>query len=144
MRNSSLPITTEEDAAFLPGHSKHNSFTTTIGDSLIEWYDARDGPEEFFMGVDEQEPAELVASSDDRSTEHLDGGSCEDTDIEDNVIEVQGEETAHQQDPTQIVQRSELPATTTSDEGSLFAILKNNVGKVCSHCHVFMLCPKDS
>ncbi len=95
------------------------------------------------MGVDEQEPAELVASFDDRSTEHLDGGSGEDTDIEDNVIKAQDQKVrTHQQDPTRIVRRSELPATTTSDEGSLFAILKNNVGKVCSHCQV--LCPKHS
>jgi len=110
---------------------------------LIEWYDARDGPEEFFMGVDEQEPVELVASSDDRSTERLDGGSGEDTDVEDHVIKAQDQKVGiHQQDPTRIVRRSELPATTTSDEGSLFAILKNNVGKVCLHCHV--LCPKFS
>lgn len=98
------------------------------------------------MGIDEHEPAELVASSDDRSTYHSEGGSGEDTDTEEDIIKAQDrkydELRTHHQDPAQVVRRSELPGTIASDEGSLFAILKNNVGKVCLHC--LLLCLKYS
>ena len=143
LRGSPLPTTVEE-ASTLPAHSRHASFTTTIGDSLIEWHDAPDGPEEFFMGIDEHDPAELIASTDDQSTYHSEGGSGEDTDTAEDIIKAQGQKynelRAHHQDPAQVVRRSELPAIIASDEGSLLAILKNNVGKVRLHYLLLMLC----
>ena len=143
LRGSPLPITTKEASTF-PAHSRNASFTTTTGDSLVEWYDAPDGPEEFFMGIDEHEPAELVASTDDQSIYHSEGGSGEDTDTVEDIIKPQDQKydelRAHHQDPTQVVRRSELPAIIASDEGSLFAILKNNVGKARLHYLLLMLC----
>lgn len=143
LRGSPLPTTAKEAPTF-PAHSRHASFTTTTGDSLIEWYDAPDGPEEFFMGIDEHEPAELVGSTDDQSTYHSEGGSGEDTDTAEDIIKAQDQKydelRAHHQDPAQAVRRSELPAIIAGDEGSLFAILKNNVGKVRLHCLLLMLC----
>ena len=136
LRTSPLPMTAEEDSEALPvipslKHSRQNSFATIS--SLNEWYDAPDGPEEFVMHTDEPEPMEPVASLDNRSSCHSEAFSCGDTDIEDDVAKNQDQERRVQQDRSQVIRRSELPAIAANDEGSLFAILKNNVGRVGFH-----------
>ncbi|KAF8633976.1 hypothetical protein AX15_001154 [Amanita polypyramis BW_CC] len=136
LRSSPLPMTVEENSMALPvlpslKHSRQNSFTTT-SESINEWYDAPDGPEEFVVHMDEQEPVELVASSDNRSSCRSEAFSCGDTDTEDDFANNQdqkGQEGQVQANPSQVVRRSELPVIAANDEGSLFAILKNNVGK---------------
>ncbi|KAF8640781.1 hypothetical protein AX17_000430 [Amanita inopinata Kibby_2008] len=131
-RGSVLPTTTEEEVLASPDlsspatkHSNRGSFATTASDSLSEWYDAPDGPEEFIMDADEQElPVQgHIASVDSGSSvEHAEDSGA-DTDIEDDV----GPEIVS--DSKNVVRRTELPAKPGCDEGSLFAILKKNVGK---------------
>ncbi|KAK2461755.1 hypothetical protein APHAL10511_006218 [Amanita phalloides] len=123
LRSSPLPTTAEEESVDTPLHSRHNSFATT-SDSTIEWYDAPDGPEEYVMCMDEQGHVEHILSSDSRSTYQSEGDSGVDTDIEDDTQEGYGGSGS-----VHVIRRSELPAAIASDEGSLFTILKNNVGK---------------
>lgn len=112
--------------------SKRTSISTSTSDSL--WFDAPefdDGPEEFLLestGADDHGPDSRIIDSNDR--EDANSG---DTDIEE-------EETPKREpielpsDPSQVVRRSQLPSLPPADEGSLFAVLKKNVGKVCYLC----------
>ncbi|KIL70627.1 hypothetical protein M378DRAFT_65993 [Amanita muscaria Koide BX008] len=129
LRGSPLPVTAEERSISSPipssslRHSRPCSFTT-VSDSLNEWYDAPDGPEEFVMQTDEQEHLDHTVSVD--SCGHSMGDSGGDTDTEDHRTVQEGETPSI---TIQAVRRTELPASSSADEGSLFTILKNNVGK---------------
>lgn len=106
--------------------SKRASIATTTSDSL--WFDAPefdDGPEEFLLestGADDQGPDSRMIDSNDRE----DSNSV-DTDI--------GEETPKREpaelpaDPSRVTRREQLPSLPPADEGSLFTVLKKNVGK---------------
>ncbi|CAK5265274.1 unnamed protein product [Mycena citricolor] len=127
-----LPATAEEDEAhpiwthspatslFTPHPGKRmSSMTTTTTDSGVEWFDAEsDGAEEFVLDVppaiESQQPSKIVNAS----TDSL-GHSSIDTDIADEP----------EQSPVEINRRAQLPARPIGDEGSLFAVLKKNVGK---------------
>jgi hypothetical protein len=114
--------------SLLRSKSKRASISTNTSDSL--WFDAPefdDGPEEFLLestGADDHGPDSRVIDSIDRE----DANSV-DTDIE-------GEETPKREpvglplDPLQVVRRVQIPSLPPADEGSLFAVLKKNVGKV--------------
>jgi hypothetical protein len=137
-----LPSTTEEpehldnhlSSSWAPTVSKRSraSVATTLSDSTHEWFDALDGAEEFVMedqaGSGNGQPSYITASESQISlTQKCDEA---DTDSED-------EDYTPPLAPTpmafQVTRRTKLPALPTWDEGSLFAILKKNVGKV-SHC----------
>ncbi|KAJ7169624.1 oxysterol binding protein [Mycena filopes] len=145
LRSSPLPIT-EEDTAVTHTDSPSASFsmplsrkrtsilTTTTSESLNEWFDAdSDGAEEFVLDIppahlESRQPSKLM-SNDSRSSL---GHSSVDTDI------VGGEPSRDPSDSSTIdpadtavhvTRRTQLPAAPVGDEGSLFAILKKNVGK---------------
>lgn len=117
-------------ASLFRSRSKRSSVVTNTSDSL--WFDAPefdDGPEEFLLesiGADDHGPDSRIIDSNDRE----DSNSV-DTDIE-------GEETPKREpvelpsDPSRVIRRVQLPSLPPADEGSLFAVLKKNVGKVCS------------
>ena len=110
--------------------SKRASIATSTSDSL--WFDAPefdDGPEEFLLestGADDHGPDSRIIDSNDR----------EDADSVDT--DIGGEETPKREpvelppDPSQVIRRAQLPSLPPADEGSLFAVLKKNVGKVSS------------
>ncbi|KAJ7042503.1 oxysterol binding protein [Mycena alexandri] len=146
LRSSPLPITNEEEessahrtyspsASFsMPIARKRTSvLTTTTSESLNEWFDAdSDGAEEFILDIppaqlESREPSKLM-SNDSRSSL---GHSSVDTDIVGEPARDPSE--ASTIDPTdgavQVIRRTHLPAAPVGDEGSLFAILKKNVGK---------------
>lgn len=157
MRNSPLPITAEEEennttpvtsspstSFFTPAHSRKRTSivttTTTRSDSVNEWFDAdSDGAEEFVLDIP---PAQLdsesrqpskIASNDSRSSL---GHSSANTDIVGEPTRASSESTVDNE--VKVVRRVHLPAAPVGDEGSLFTILKKNVGKV----RVFTLCPE--
>ena len=108
--------------------SKRTSIATSTSDSL--WFDAPefdDGPEEFLLestGADDHGPDSRMIDSNDREDVY-----SVDTDIE-------GEQTPKHEpvglapDPSQVIRRAQLPSLPPADEGSLFAVLKKNVGRV--------------
>ena len=108
--------------------SNRASISTNTSDSF--WFDAPefdDGPEEFLLestGADDHAQDSRTVDSNDRE----DANSV-DTDIE-------GEETPKRvsielpPDASQVTRRIQLPSLPPADEGSLFAVLKKNVGKV--------------
>jgi len=109
--------------------SKSASIATNTSDSL--WFDAPEfdgGPEEFLLeptGADDHGPDSRIIDSNDRE----DSNSI-DTDIEEE--ETPKHEPAELPScPSQITRRTQLPSLPPADEGSLFAVLKKNVGKVC-------------
>ena len=118
---------TSASASLFRSRSKRSSIVTNASDSL--WFDAAefdDGPEEFLLestGADDHGP-------DSRINDREDSNSM-DTDIE-------GEETSKRgpvelpTDPSRVIRRVQLPSLPPADEGSLFAVLKKNVGKVCT------------
>jgi len=124
------------------------SIATTFSDGTTsrEWFDAFDGGEEFVLEMDEPTPeeksevqAQLVVEGSRSSlggssdTEEGAGEEVEDTvttglrDGNGAVVTVDPIEKAQP-----AVRRTELPCGPVGDEGSLFAVLKKNVGKVRS------------
>jgi oxysterol-binding protein-related protein 3/6/7 len=152
---ASLPITTEEEEQpnQLEHHgsprltsptskrSRRSSVSTTVSDSVHEWFDALDVAEEFVMNVQiTPEGGELSSqlfTNDTRSAVSHQEDSSVDTDIEENdkppllAGERPGVITRPFNKTSAVVRRTKLPASPAGDEGSLFAILKKNIGKVC-------------
>ncbi|KAF5377565.1 hypothetical protein D9615_005220 [Tricholomella constricta] len=145
-QGSPLPATAEEDGHLHPETSprfttpmlrqpKRTSIATTISDSVYEWFDALDGAEEFVMDVQvtpegTEQPSRILTNE---SRSSLQETSSIDTDIEeDGYVDYQpGTPTSAQPipDALQVKRRTQLPSSPVGDEGSLFAILKKNVGK---------------
>lgn len=110
------------------GHHRH-SIATTISDGTYEWHDAVEdmgsGPEEFVMDTqpypEHAEKPSPVPMSDSRSSlEQIQTHSNSDI----------GQERAESPSTRVTVRRTRLPSPVIGDEGSLFAILKKNIGKV--------------
>ncbi|ELU43243.1 Erf4 domain-containing protein [Rhizoctonia solani AG-1 IA] len=100
------------------------------------WFDASDGADEFFLDADESESGAIRAVSEKHSDVESDE-ECED------VVDEESSEDEPEPEPaptlesdvsaipsTAVVRRTKLPAPNTGEEGSLFAVLKKNVGKV--------------
>ena len=115
--------------------SLRESMTTSFNDSPLEWFDATDmfdGPEEFVL-----EPAQDVPVSvgflDIDSQSNSDNSSI-DTNIDVQVL-APAPEVVTSSGGSKVMRRTQLPVPSFGDEGSLFNILKKNVGKVCvSYC----------
>ncbi|KAJ7130101.1 oxysterol binding protein [Mycena crocata] len=151
LRGSPLPITAEEtaeeeesatpatdspSASFSTPLSRKRAsiLTTTTSESINEWFDAdsNDGAEEFILDippalVDSRQSSKIM-SNDSRSSL---GHSSVDTDIAGQPSRDPSESSTV--DPNDalvhITRRSHLPSPPVGDEGSLFTILKKNVGK---------------
>jgi hypothetical protein len=136
-RGSPLPPTTEEKeeplsiSRFNTALSRRSNLAisvSSLSDSAHnEWFDAEeDLGEEFFLDVpNPEEERELIVPQSETSSLNQTASSDEeehcaplalDTDPSVNVAR-------------QVVRRTRLPSGPIGDEGSLFAILKNNVGK---------------
>ncbi|KAK7064441.1 aconitase family-domain-containing protein [Favolaschia claudopus] len=145
MRSPQLPITAEEEeiatpvtssptASFTTPHSRKRTSThttTSISESINEWFDAdSEGAEEFVLDIPpaqldaDSRQASQIVSNDSRSSL---GHSSTDTDIVEEPQRTASESTTT--DHIEVVRRTCLPAAPVGDEGSLFAILKKNVGK---------------
>jgi oxysterol-binding protein-related protein 3/6/7 len=109
---------------------------TSEGGSM--WFDAEeelDGAEEFFLDA---QPSEAGAVDDQMPV--LDGqcnsnasGESSDTDDEEDVARLSmAVDRGVRADTQQLTRRTSLPSGPVSDEGSLFAVFKKNVGKVHS------------
>jgi oxysterol-binding protein-related protein 3/6/7 len=108
---------------------------TSEGGSI--WFDAEeepDGAEEFFLDAQHSE----AGAADDRMPV-LDGqcnsnasGESSDTDDEEDVARLSMAVSDHgvRAGTQQLTHRTSLPSGPVSDEGSLFAVFKKNVGKV--------------
>jgi oxysterol-binding protein-related protein 3/6/7 len=119
------------------------SMATSFSDSPLEWFDATDafdGPEEFVLEPvqDVLDPVGFLAAD---SESNSDNASI-DTNIDnlDCLAVPTPEVVATSSGSFKVVRRTQLPVPSCNDEGSLFTILKKNVGKVCvSYCHVHWL-----
>jgi len=133
-----LPFTAEEEenapthrqqpTTPVAGRSLRNSIASTSG-SFAEWFDADEGPQEFIMepGQDMSEPpSRMLSAANEPDTSSID------TDIEEpDTLSSPTQEIGYLSfGDTQVIRRTQLPCLPPSDEGSLFAILKKNVGKV--------------
>ncbi|PIL32143.1 hypothetical protein GSI_06849 [Ganoderma sinense ZZ0214-1] len=138
----SLPTTAEEDdevhtpSTVTTGRNNRQSiFSSHSGDGSI-WFDAPeyDGPEEYLLDLVPLEDAQdKVMSTDSRLTERTDmtdvtdAGSSTgietDSESEEEVAKLVAEE------PAVVQRRTTLPSGPVGDEGSLFGVLKKNVGK---------------
>jgi len=135
--HSYFPPTLEEpvrDELGQPELSERHSMATTISDNTYEWHDAADvmsdGLEEFVMDAPEQ-PGQISRVStigSQKSSEQLDR-SGDETDLDEDQL-VPQDLSKHNTQTS--VRRSQLPCRILDDEGSLFAVLKQNVGKVVS------------
>ena len=110
--------------------SLHESImTTSFSDSPHEWFDATDifdGPEEFVLEPAQDLPVSVGLLEAD-SQSNSDNSSIN-TNIDDLAP---SPEVITSSDGLRIKRRTKLPVPSFSDEGSLFTILKKNVGKVC-------------
>ncbi|KAJ7462634.1 oxysterol binding protein [Mycena galericulata] len=143
LRGSPLPITAEEEEvvshdspspSFSTVLSRKRASIVTTTTSENEWFDAdsNDGAEEFVLDIppaqlDSRQPSKIM-SNDSRSSL---GHSSADTDLAGESSRVPSEySTAGRgKGAGQIIRRTHLPALPVGDEGSLFTILKKNVGK---------------
>ena len=107
--------------------SERASVATSTSESF--WFDAPefgDGPEEFLLestGADDHGPDSRITDPNDR-----DDSNSVDTDIEEETPKREPAELPL--DPSQVARRVHLPSLPPADEGSLFTVLKKNVGKV--------------
>lgn len=148
--SSPLPTTAEEDESYATKrpHSrtsfraasramKRASTGTSISDA--EWFDAMegDGPEEYILdsqGADgtSTEPPSRILTNDSRSSLGQDQSSNGDTDFNESEPGTPHPSDADKLSNLHVVRRTVLPSPVVGDEGSLFAVLKKNVGKVRS------------
>jgi len=150
---SPLPTTLEEHGDDLNARQrfptpsskslKRTSTSPSISDaSLNEWFDASDGMEdgaqEFFLDVETPPGEKDGLGSKLTRTESPVNTTDQDSESESDAEEVEKALTQeHRREPTEdglqfVVRRAKLPSGPVGDEGGLFAILKKNVGKVCS------------
>ena len=121
-----------------PRRSLRESMTTSFSDSPLEWFDATDvfdGPEEFVLEPVQDVPVSVGLLEAD-SQSNSDNSSI-DTDIDDldSLSVPTPEVVATSSGGFKVMRRTQLPVPSFRDEGSLFTILKKNVGKVCvSYC----------
>ena len=123
--------------------SERASVATSTSDSF--WFDAPefgDGPEEFLLeptGADDRGPDSRIMDPNDR-----DDSNSVDTDIEEETPKHEPTELPSDP-PSQVTRRAQLPSLPPADEGSLFTVLKKNVGKVrfvalrrCTNIHLLL------
>lgn len=132
----SLDTSSEKFSAAFTRRSKRNSLATTITDSINEWFDASEGEgvQEFILDdqTSPEEPSRIVTNESRSSLDHIETSSI-DTDIDPvNESSPVPSPPANVENTSQaqIVRRTHLPVPVVGDEGSLFAVLKKNVGKV--------------
>lgn len=130
----------EEDEPHTPStttkaRNRTSFFSSHSGDGSV-WFDAEeyDGPEEYILDTTPAEEHEKQFPTDSRltartdMTEATDAGSSAGADT-DSESEAEPPEPAPEE--LAVVQRrTALPSGPVGDEGSLFAVLKKNVGKV--------------
>lgn len=150
MRTSPLPTAREDEEVYTPksafstlGRSSHRLSSQS---EVSVWYDAEEygGAEEFVL--DDSPPDEIQASqfpdiptpeaaltsSSTGTISQTDSDSESDSDEEPlspGTEEEQPSEPGPAQEQT-IIRRTQLPSPVVGDEGSLFTVLKKNVGKV--------------
>lgn len=137
-----LPTTAEEDdevhtpSTVTTGRNRQSIFSSHSGDGSI-WFDAPeyDGPEEYLLDLAPPEDAQdKVMSTDSRLTERTDmtdvtdGGSS--TGLETDSESEEETPKLVTEEPAVVQRRTALPSGPVGDEGSLFGVLKKNVGKV--------------
>ncbi|KAJ3510724.1 hypothetical protein NLJ89_g4514 [Agrocybe chaxingu] len=108
--------------------SFRDSVATTASDSFVEWFDAVDeGPQEFILDVSSEPPSRILSADGETPTDT----SSVDTDLEEPTAATSPVVESLPALPSQVhvVRRTQLPCLAPSDEGSLFTILKKNVGK---------------
>jgi len=137
-----LPFTAEEEnvpshrqrvATAVTGVSLRDSVTSSSG-SFIEWFDADEGPQEFVMepGQEMSEPpSRMLSTANEHDTSSIDTDFEEPDTLPSPVQEIGYLSFGN----PQVARRVQLPCLPPSDEGSLFAILKKNVGKVLYFRH---------
>jgi oxysterol-binding protein-related protein 3/6/7 len=146
-RASPLPSTAEEEEGDYQFNgrfgtpsmrkSTRTSIATTFSDGTTsrEWFDALDGGEEFFL---EPEPTPIEEKV-QLEVELFEGSrsSLGDAEEQEDIYAAQKQdkgEVVVDMDPVEkaqhVARRTELPSGPIGDEGSLFTVLKKNVGKV--------------
>lgn len=140
MNGSPLPKTAEEKtdellsasglSTSLSHQSKRISSMTDLSDGApVEWFDAEDNFGEEFLLEDptlEEEKARLVLHSGNLSLNEYGSASSD----EEDHIPSKSRDDDTSLHARQVVRRTLLPSGPVGDEGSLFAMLKKNVGKV--------------
>ncbi|KAG1755070.1 Oxysterol-binding protein-domain-containing protein [Suillus paluster] len=136
-RCSPLPPTTEEKeeehfstSRFNTALTRRSRMATSVSSlsdiAPIEWFDAEDDPgQEFFLdATTPEEEKELSVPQSETSSLNQTESSEEEEPSPTPVNDTDPSVNARQ-----VVRRTRLPSGPVGDEGSLFAILKNNVGK---------------
>lgn len=159
-RASPLPSTAEEKESDYPRpfdlqssgrfgtpftrKSTRTSIATTFSDGTTsrEWFDAFDGGEEFVLEVEPTPAEEKTNLEAEGSRSSLGGSSDAEVDEVEDIVTVgsqdKGEEVAEMypyEKAQDVVRRTQLPSGPVGDEGSLFTLLKKNVGKVRSRLY---------
>ena len=125
--HSRSPITRaiNEEAPGTQSWLSSRSSMSTVTDSGSVWFDARSGED---LGAEEyvvlEEPGDEEPST-PSANERIESDSALSRDVAD-----EDEETPIEKSDIPIDRRTRLPQRTAGDEGSLFAVLKKNVGQV--------------
>lgn len=107
------------------------------------WFDASEGAEEFLIDSEDEDMAPVVdddaesVASVEKALAVADEEPSKASPSEEVANEQHVEESPA---PPQVVRRSRLPAPASTEEVSLFAVLRKNVGKVSSYPFVSVSC----
>ena len=151
LRRGTLPTAREDDevvaspkSAFSTVRSSHRLSSHS---ELSVWYDAieNDGAEEFVLEDPPPEESQASQLSDAPSTIQPSTsissqfsyiGTSDDDSDSDDVLTAEAETAPSTAvaslNEQSVVRRTHLPSPVVGDEGSLFAVLKKNVGRVCA------------
>lgn len=147
-RASPLATTVEEQSFASPSSSnygtsgrasKRMSVLSAHSDGSV-WYDAPefDGPEEFVLDATpgDEDQSKFFEPDTRSTTNNTETVGSSDTETDADSIRKKSDErpstTLTSTEILQVTRREELPSPPVGDEGSLFAVLKKNVGKVRS------------
>jgi hypothetical protein len=141
IQGSPMPDAVQDIPAHLPTSfsrvGRRNS-TSTVS-SIHEWFDAMDGlgdgAQEFVMDIpntveEREEERKGTGIGSPSSVDHDESDSDSSEDAETVARALNTEHGRQRSTALDVIRRTQLPVGPASDEGSLFAILKKNVGKV--------------
>ncbi|KAF5368616.1 hypothetical protein D9758_002382 [Tetrapyrgos nigripes] len=138
MRNQvSVPGTVEEEQKESGFYTSSPTRTSVASDSVHEWFDASEGAEEFVLDESvpdaSERPSQISSNNDSTSSMHgaesIDTDSDSEESIRSPLVQEDDEAPASPETSLEVSRRTLLPTPVTGDEGSLFAVLKKNVGK---------------
>lgn len=139
---SHLPQTIDEEGTSTPttknapSWQSYRSSMSTVTDNGSVFYDAMDaeefGAEEYIVPEEQMDEEEEFGAKGSTSMDTMSTSITEDEEEDNGHVKTE-DDTPDEKPSLPVDRRTHLPARPPGDEGSLFTVLKKNVGQVCKN-----------